>query len=61
VWPVTANALVAVLEELRDAHSAGQLQANIEGRAYVREEFQSAKLLDRLIALIETSAAAGTG
>jgi hypothetical protein len=52
IWPVTAEALTAALAELRDAHASGGLDPNLAGRSYALEEFDEAKLMDRLIALI---------
>jgi len=52
IWPVTAEALVAVLEELHDAHGAGRLGPNLVGRAYALEEFDDEKLADHLTALV---------
>jgi hypothetical protein len=52
VWPVTAEALVAVLGNLRDAHAKGALEPNTVGRAYAVKEFDEAALVHRVRSLI---------
>jgi Glycosyl transferases group 1 len=52
VWPATPEALLAVLEELRDAHVAGRMSPNLAGRDYALNEFDGAKLVDHLMALV---------
>jgi Glycosyl transferases group 1 len=52
VWPVTADSLEAALVGFRDAHRAGQLSPNLAGRDYALEEFDEAKLVNDLAALL---------
>jgi glycosyltransferase involved in cell wall biosynthesis len=61
LWPVSAEALVAVLEELLAAHDAGRLDPNLAGRAYALEEFDDEKLADNLTALIRAYASPDSG
>jgi hypothetical protein len=61
LWPVSAEALVAVLEELLVAHDAGRLDPNLAGRAYALEEFDDEKLADNLTALIRAYASPDSG
>jgi hypothetical protein len=56
IWPATADALVAVLGELRLALDAGRLGPNLAGRAYALEQFDEATLMDRLISLVQDAA-----
>ncbi len=50
--PVTADGLVAELAALHDAHRAGSLELNLEGRAYALEAYDPDRLVARLAALI---------
>lgn len=61
VWPVTADALATVLEELREARVAGRLGPNDAGRAFALKEFDEAKLADQLTALVRDRALADRG
>jgi hypothetical protein len=56
VWPATAETLVTALTELREAHVAGRLQPNLDGRKYALDEFDEDKLMDRLTALMRALA-----
>jgi hypothetical protein len=52
IWPATAEALATALTGLSDAHAAGRLAPNLAGRMYALEEFDEAKLIDHLTALM---------
>jgi glycosyltransferase involved in cell wall biosynthesis len=52
VWPVTPEALTAVLDELRAHHAAGKLAPNLAGRAYALEEFDEHRVANDLAGLL---------
>jgi hypothetical protein len=59
--PVTAAGLVAMLEDLHDAHGTGRLGPNLDGRAYALKEFDDEKLADHLTALVRAHLSADAG
>jgi hypothetical protein len=56
LWPVTPDALEAALVELFDAQRTGRLSLNLAGRAYALEEFDEARLVQDLAALLTARA-----
>jgi hypothetical protein len=50
--PVTADGLVAVLEELRAAHHEGRLELNLAGRDWALAEFDESRVANEMAALV---------
>jgi hypothetical protein len=56
IRPATPEALAAELTSLRDAHLAGKLQPNLEGREYALVEFDEARQADHLASVLRSRA-----
>ena len=56
VRPVTADGLVDVLTDVRDAHLAGRLEPNLAGREYALEAFDEGRLVGHLAAVVRSRA-----
>jgi hypothetical protein len=56
---MTPEALVEVLQELREAHAAGTLAANDAGRTYALATFDEARLVADLVELLRGAARGG--
>ncbi len=54
VSPPSPENLAAALAELEDAHSTGRLTPNLAGRSYALEEFNEARLVAHLMAVVRT-------
>lgn len=52
----SADALVDLLESLRDAHRGGSLSLNLDGRAYALEAYDEARLAGNLVRLLRARA-----
>jgi hypothetical protein len=52
ITPVTGDTLTQALGELWDAHRAGELAINMDGRSYALQEFDETRLTDNLAALL---------
>jgi glycosyltransferase involved in cell wall biosynthesis len=54
VSPPLPENLAAALAELEDSHTTGRLRPNLAGRSYALEEFDEAKLVAHLTAVVRT-------